>query len=255
MDWLFYVLLVFVAICMIAGARKGFVRTAVSMVFMILVMVLASWLNPYVGKFLRENTPVYKVIQEQSENVILSYINSQGSRDADKEDTEKASQKADEEVQTEIPIDQQVALLENAPIPKAMKQYLLQNNNSEIYQLLGVDKFVDYVANYIAYGITNGIGFLLSFTLATIIVKVMLYAVDLLTAIPGISFINALGGLLLGAVQGILWIWVFFIIVTVICNTAIGKSLLSAIEGSTILSYLYDRNQLLQVIMAIMNGK
>jgi len=255
MDWLFYVLLVFVAICMIAGARKGFVRTAVSMVFMILVMMLASWLNPYVGKFLRENTPVYKVVQEQSENVILSYIKSQGSGDADVEDTEKASQKADEEVQTEIAIDQQVALLENAPIPKAMKQYLLQNNNSEIYQLLGVDKFVDYVTNYIAYGITNGIGFLLSFTLATIIVKVILYAVNLLTAIPGISFINALGGLLLGAVQGILWIWVFFIIVTVICNTAIGKSLLSAIEGSTILSYLYDRNQLLQVIMAIMNGK
>jgi len=237
MDWLFYVLLVFVAICMIAGARKGFVRTAVSMVFMILVMVVASWLNPYVGKFLRENTPVYKAIQEQCENVILSYIESQGSGEA------------------EIPVAQQVELLENAPIPKAMQQYLLQNNNSEIYQLLGVDKFVDYVANYIAYGITNGIGFLISFTLATIIVKIILYAVDLLTALPGISFINALGGLLLGGVQGILWIWVFFIIVTVLCNTAIGKSLLSAIEGSTILSYLYDKNQILQVIMAIMSGK
>lgn len=255
MDWLFYVLLVFVAICMIAGARKGFVRTAVSMVFMILVMVVASWLNPYAGKFLRENTPVYKVIREQSRNVILSYIESQGNGAADQEDAEKASQKADEEVQAEIPLGRQVTLLENAPIPKAMKQYLLQNNNSEIYQLLGVDKFVDYVADYIAYGITNGIGFLLSFTLATIIVKVILYAVNLLTAIPGISFVNALGGLLLGAVQGILWIWVFFIIVTVLCNTAIGKNLLSAIEGNTILSYLYDRNQLLQVIMAIMNGK
>jgi len=269
MDWLFYVLLVFVAICMIAGARKGFVRTAVSMVFMILVMVVASWLNPYVGKFLRENTPVYKAIQEQCGNVISSYIESQGSKDADKlnsteggregalgymEDSERESQKADE-VQTEIPVAQQVELLENAPIPKAMQQYLLQNNNSEIYQLLGVDKFVDYVANYIAYGITNGIGFLISFTLATIIVKIILYAVDLLTSLPGISFINALGGLLLGGVQGILWIWVFFIIVTVLCNTAIGKSLLSAIEGSTILSYLYDKNQLLQVIMAIMSGK
>lgn len=238
MNWLFYVLLIFVAACMVMGARRGFFRTAVSMVFMILVLLVTSWINPYVGKFLRENTPIYETIQSQSQKVISNYI-----------------EKEDEESKVDIPVIRQVALLEDAPLPKALRQHLLQNNNAEIYKLLGVNKFVDYMASYVAYGITNGIGFLLSYALATIIIKIILYVIDILTAIPGISFINTVGGLLLGAVQGILWIWIFFVIVTVLCNTPVGQVLMKAIEENLILSYLYDKNLLLRVIMGIMQGK
>ena len=53
MNWLFWVLLVFTVLSVIRGGRKGFVRTAVSMVSLILVMVIAAWVNPYVGRFLR----------------------------------------------------------------------------------------------------------------------------------------------------------------------------------------------------------
>ena len=55
MNWLFWVLLVFTVLSVIRGGRKGFVRTAVSMVSLILVMVIAAWVNPYVGRFLRES--------------------------------------------------------------------------------------------------------------------------------------------------------------------------------------------------------
>lgn len=243
MNWLFYILLVFVAVCMMLGAKKGFVKTAVSMVFMILVMVGTSWLNPYVGKFLREKTPVYTVIQKQCEEVVEGYIDKK---------VEDENPFGDETPQ-EFSSNYQEELLEEAPLPEAMRQYLLDNNNSDIYEILGVNAFADYIANYIAYGITNGIAYLLSFALAIIIIKVILYALNILTALPGVGLINTLGGLILGCVQGILWIWVFFVIITVLCNTWIGKELLGAIEDSAILSYLYDKNQLLKVIMAIVS--
>ena len=56
MNWLFWILLVIFALFVIQGARKGMVRTAVSMVSFILVIVAASWINPYMGDFIREHT-------------------------------------------------------------------------------------------------------------------------------------------------------------------------------------------------------
>lgn len=249
MNWLFYVLMAFLVICMISGARKGFFRTAVSMVFMVLVLFLTSWINPYVGQFLRESTPVYKVIYEQCDKVISNQLLG-AEAESEEEDPVRQAQSKDEE----IPVSLQTQLIENAPLPQSLKQSLLENNNSEIYKSLGVDKFSDYLAGYLAYSITNGVGFLLSFILATIIIKVILYAVNVLTALPGINLINAVGGLLLGAAQGILWIWVFFIIITVLCNTQIGRMLIQAVEGDAILSYLYDKNVLLQVILSVVAG-
>lgn len=67
MNWLFWVLLVFTVLSVIRGGRKGFVRTAVSMVSLILVMVIAAWVNPYVGRFLRESTPVYQFVEKRSD--------------------------------------------------------------------------------------------------------------------------------------------------------------------------------------------
>lgn len=249
MNWLFYVLMGFLIICMINGARKGFFRTAVSMVFMVLVLFLTSWINPYVGRFLRESTPVYKVINAQCDKVISNQLLGGG-----QENTTVDSTWQGQSTEDELSHNLQTQLIENASLPQTLKQSLLENNNSEIYQILGVDKFSDYLAGYLAYSITNGIGFLLSFTLATVIIKVILFAVNVLTALPGIHFVNAAGGLLLGALQGILWIWVFFIIITVLCSTQIGQALMQAVEGDAVLSFLYDKNVLLQVILSVVTG-
>ena len=66
-----------------------------------------------------------------------------------------------------------------------------------MYRQLAVENFTDYVSGYIAYGIINGIAFIASFLLAIIIIKVIMYAVDILTELPVISLMNRLGGLAL----------------------------------------------------------
>lgn len=63
MSWLFWILLVLFALFVIQGARRGLVRTAVSMVFFILVIVAVSWLNPYVSDFIRQKTNWQEQIQ------------------------------------------------------------------------------------------------------------------------------------------------------------------------------------------------
>lgn len=71
----------------------------------------------------------------------------------------------DEEESIEPSRNQQIELIEEMALPQSIRDALLENNNSEIYSVLGVDKFQDYVAGYIAGCITNGIGYIISFWL------------------------------------------------------------------------------------------
>lgn len=247
MNWLFWVLLVFTVLLIIRGARKGFFRTAISMISMILVLLIVSWINPYIGKFLREGTPVYDFVQKRCEQLLESQMaDSAGFPEGTKIDLPK---------DTEIPLETQIGLIERVPLPQTVKDALIENNNSEIYNTLGVENFMDYISGYIAYYITNGIGFLLSFLIAMTIIKVILYAIDILTALPVIGFFNVIGGMLLGIVQAVLWIWIMFLIVTVLSNTEIGAIFMGQIEGNVILRYLYEKNALLNVILSVIMGR
>ena len=240
------------------GGRKGFFKTAISMVFLILVLMLASLLNPHVARFLREGTPIYDGVHSKCEAVMMGYLRNEAESQISEEEKEALLARgiSEEEIeaqlrQADVPEDMQTNILRELPLPEVIKSNIIDNNTGDVYELLGVDKFVDYVASYIAHSIINGIAFLLSFTLAIIIVKVALYAINILTTIPGISFINSVGGMLLGGAMAILWVWVFFVVVTVLCNTAFGQVLMKAIERDFLLSLLYDKNVFLPVIMGI----
>ena len=82
------------------------------------------------------------------------------------------------------------------------------------------------------------------FLIAILIIKVILYAVDILTGLPVINFVNAVGGMLLGIVQALLWIWIFFIVITVLCNTLPGQIVMEQIDSSEILKTLYDKKSI-----------
>lgn len=241
MNWLFWVLLVFVVLCVMRGARKGFIKTAVSMVSMILVLLIVSWINPYIGEFLRESTPVYQAVKGQCEVLVQEYLDAAGVSEVI-------------EAAEELPLEMQIAGIESIPLPQSVENALLENNNSEVYKALGIEKFIDYLVSYLAYCVTNGIGFLVSFVVAIILVKMILYAVDVLTDLPVIGFCNTVAGMGLGLVQAILWIWIFFLMVTVFYHSVVGEILIDQIEGSQLLKLLYEKNLLIEVIMSVILG-
>ena len=61
--------------------------------------------------------------------------------------------------------------------------------------------FADYLGKYLSYGIINAICFLISFAIATILMYMILYAVDILTALPVIGTLNRIGGICIGCIQ------------------------------------------------------
>ena len=145
----------------------------------------------------------------------------------------------------------QVSYIEELPLPQTVKDKLMENNNTEIYKRLAVESFADYLGKYLSYGIINAICFLISFAIATILMYMILYAVDILTALPVIGTLNRIGGVCIGCIQGLIWIWVIFLIITIICDTPAGIYLQGQIRSDPILTWIYDNNMLMKIVLQI----
>lgn len=233
MSWLFIVLLIFAVISVIQGYRKGLLQTAISMVFLVLVLVLTVWLNPYISDFVREHTSLEQTIQEQCGRILEESF---------------TDETAEQDAET------QSALIESLPLPQSLKDGIAQNNTLEMYQELAVENFRDYLSGYLARSVINFGSFAIAFAIANILVRIILYAVNILTEFPGIHFLNRTGGLVLGAVRAVIWIWIFFIVVTVFAGTEWGSICLKEISGNEMLSWLYSKNYLMNVILSLIGS-
>lgn len=231
MNWLFWILLVIFALFVIQGARKGMVRTAVSMVSFILVIVAASWINPYMGDFIREHTSWEESIQQRTSEMLAGVIEDQLEPDAG----------------------QQEEIIRQLPLPDGMKELLLENNNEEGYRSMAAEGFADYLSGYLAYAVINGIAFVLSFVVTIILIRLILYAVDILTDLPVLGGINRAGGIVLGTVQGLLWLWIIFLVIALFADTPAGRVLMEQIRSNPVLSWLYNNNFLTMAIMRILS--
>ena len=209
----------------VIGYRRGFVREVVSMLFIFLAMAIVWFIDPYVNQFLREHTPIEAKLQESC----LSAV----------EALPGASQVMNSE--------QQTALAEETGLPAFLVRDLLANNQQSVYQMLGVNTFIGYVAKYLAATITNVISLLLSFALSWILLRLLARILDLFTKLPVIRGVNKLAGGILGGAKCVIVFWIIMLVLVVLCNTEPGKKGLALIRQSTLLTWLYDHNLLAEL--------
>ena len=200
---------------------------AASMVFLVLVLVMASVINPYVSSFIRDNTELYRTFTESCSDMIEDRM---------------------EEAGDALTLNAQVQIIDELPLPKTVKDGLLKNNTAMSYKKLSADKFADYVAAYVGNLLLCAVAFLLSFVLALILMQIFLHVTDLLTALPVISQINFAGGALLGFVWAMIFIGLFFILASLLSGTGFGQMVQAAVQESASVRWFYDHNILWFVI-------
>ncbi len=143
----------------------------------------------------------------------------------------------------------QTELIESLPLPEALKDMLLENNNDEGYANLQVSTFQDYVVHFIATLILNVISFVAAVVAVQILLSLVIAALDFLARAPVISGINRLAGFLLGLLQALFFLWLFFLILSMTATTEIGLQLMSMVQESRFLGYLYDSNLFMQIVL------
>lgn len=215
---------VILAFYMIVGAYLGLVKSAFSLLTLAVAVFIAGQAGPYAGKVM-QHTAVYEVIEGGIEERVSDFAWAQA---------EKAGE--------------QIEVIDTMPLPAVIRHSLIENNNQQIYNALNIDAFSQYLAAYLTCLVLNALGFVLTFILALLILKALETGLDLLSRLPVIHTFNGLGGAAIGAVKGIMVIWVLCIFVTMIASTKMGTSILEQINENPILSLIYNNNILMNNI-------
>ena len=288
-----------------AGYRKGFVKKLAAMVSLLVSVVLVSALLPWITAFLKENTPVYTMVEEQCRTVMEKQIGEAMFSGAEKStgessqadiyrnmgreeikalmeangydgslldalSDEQLEQYKEQYIQQYFGSDttnsgesensgavllgnltriEQTELIENLPIPEFLQDILLDYNNEEGYQGLGVSTFQDYLIGFIATGILNVAAFLASVLIVHLLLWLSISALSILANLPVIRVVDRVAGLALGLLQAMLVLWLAFLILSLVSGTGIGMQLMKMVESSTWLNWLYQSNLFLKIVL------
>lgn len=233
-------LLIVVGVIVLIGAVNGFAKGAIKILVSLLATILTIGVvfvaSPMVSEAFRMMTPMDERIETYLHDKIYAVIPSENQN----EDSGK-----------EIPRNTQIAIIENAEIPDVFKELLLSNNNSEVYEMLGVTTFVDYVVKYMAKEIIDIIAFLVTFVIVSLVMRIVIVALDFVADLPVLGILNRLSGVAVGVALSMIVVWLLFVVITLCYNTEAGKSLMRMIIEDNSLRFLYDINPIMKMMTTL----
>lgn len=232
-NWLFVVVAVYLVSMVLYGHYRGFVRLAVSTVSLVLSLGVVHFGAPSVANLLRSNEVVYQAVEDS----VTKFI--------------QKDDEAENEAVDAAPPSVQRSIIEEMELPEQLKDALLENNNSEVYEALGVSSFTHYVSRYLANSLINIISFFLLFAAVFGGLRVLSVSLNVVSRLPIISGLNRLAGAVLGGAEGIFFVWIAALLITLFSATAIGELFLNQIESNIWLTWLYDHNMLGSILMGV----
>ena len=221
-HWLSFAAGIFLLAMVLYGHYRGCVRIAVALARLVVNVVLVRLATPYIILYLKGHTKIPQLLK----NAIINGVGLE----------EKLAG-------IQMPA-QQRAAIEQLKLPGQIRDLLLENNNKEVYHILGVDTFLDYMGTYLTDMALNLIGSALLFILVYFLLRMVSRWLNLMARLPILSGINQIAGALLGGVQGLLWLWGGCVLVDVCSHMPWAVAALQQIQSSVWLSYLYHNNMI-----------
>lgn len=219
------IIAVFFLICVLIGWGQGLFKVILSVAGLIASIFVAAYVAPHLSGYLEEHTKL--------DEKMADYIS------GELQFSEKG-QEATRGIQ--------VAVINELPLPETLKSNILNNNNSEMYQALNVNSVYDYIAKTISVVILNAAVFLTLTLCCRIFFFFLGKSMGALTKLPIVRSIDKIGGGLLGAMQGLIFIWIFFLVLSITSTFAWSQEIINQISQTGLLKLLYDNNVLLDIV-------
>ena len=213
------VLIVFGA-CAIVGFKKGFLKTAFSLVSWILVLVLCEFATPIVTDLVVEYTDVEVVVQTTVEDKLASALE------------EAAKNEGLSDLEASLPAEVKAMLLGEH---ESLADVLLESAVLDVSPLV------------------NGIMGILGFVITVIVLRIIMVIIEgllgIVTKLPLIGPMDKMLGLLCGVAKGIIWCWVILAVISVLALTGVNTEFATLISQSELLTWLQNNNLLLNLIV------
>ena len=124
-------------------------------------------------------------------------------------------------------------------------QNRIEGSDIELLDALRVLGMENAVSGYLADEILRWAAFLIALLLAGVLIRGILFSLGIVSHLPILHGLNKTAGLVLGFAEGVVLVWIFFLVITVCAPTQAGGQLLKMTAQSSILSWLYRNNLLL----------
>ena len=124
-------------------------------------------------------------------------------------------------------------------------QNRIEGSDIELLDALRVLGMENAVSGYLADEILRWAAFLIALLLAGVLIRGILFSLGIVSHLPILHGLNKTAGLVLGFAEGVVLVWIFFLVITVCASTQAGGQLLKMTAQSSILSWLYRNNLLL----------
>ena len=233
MNWLLIGVLAVIIICVMYGYWKGFIRILFSLISIVVLVAFVTISTPYIAKFLEENTSLQTTIEEKCFEQI------------------KASAEKNIEEKFELQNDDRAKMLEDTGInlPDGIWEDLLDAGIGAADKVMEESGMYQTLAKNISHFIVNGIASLVSFLIGAMTLFVIARLLNLVSRLPVIREVNHFLGVLAGLILGLILVWVFLYLVAIFCTSPFGILMTDYIQRSMILTWLYDNNLMLYLIM------
>lgn len=213
------------------GYKVGVIRIALSMCIGIFSLVLVSVLTAPISNFIVDNTTIDDKLSDQMLQTLLeqggSYIDADG---------------------LEVPIVQQINIIETSHLPEFLQNSLLSNNSKEVYDRMGVGSFLEYLGAYIARWIIKAVVFIAVFIAVFLGMRILAAILNVLSMLPIIHEANKLLGGILGVVCSLLLIWIMFMSIDIMHHKEWSQEAKVEIYENKLLHTIYSGNVLIKII-------
>ncbi|MBE6008301.1 MAG: hypothetical protein E7235_03775 [Lachnospiraceae bacterium] len=206
---------------------KGFVRACLSFLPAAGALAGSYFTYPYLSKFLRGSFIYRNIVESVRSKLALETVlnNSIYSTQSD--------------------------LINSLNAPDFIKDSLINNNNSVVYDILDVNGIEDYIAGYIANISVNIISMILAFIVIFIVIRLIIKALDIVSDLPVLSFFNKSCGFAVGIIKGTVTVWLIGIVLTFFYYNEAFANFFEMLGSSTLALFMYENNYLLFMILKI----
>ena len=208
------IILVIIILSIILGRHKGLTVCLVNFFSLIIALVVALMVYKPIANNLYENTPIGENVKEV--------------------------------IKQNIPMSEgEFGISDDSILPEGMKNYIneqAQNANE------AKDEAIESVSTELSKEIIN----ILSFVIVFIVVRAILLVVKILskiiTKLPVLKQIDHLGGAIVGAVEGVIFVYFAFAIISTISPVFENTQVLEQINNSYVGKMMYNNNIIMNKI-------
>ena len=234
------------------GWRKGVIRLVLSLVSMIITIMAAVVIAPMATTAIKNNTNIDENIAQSIYTVLYE------NKEVDEyfEDKQVLTggidiSQVESHIQTVTDVVAEVG--DKINLPESLTEAVKAMPDSELMSVIreSVKEItIRLIALRLADIVLTAIAYLVIMVVVSIVLRVVVAATGLIRRLPVIKQADKLGGLIVGLVEGIAVVWIFFTVVTAISGTQAASNILVQIHGNAILEALYNCNPITSLLFS-----